>query len=364
MSGSTPAATRLVELVRTDVTELLADFAHLTADSKTADSTIGVPEFTQRLRDYVLRLGSMRRTRVAAHTLDNFRRTDEATVLALAHTCAALELFHAAALIHDDIIDESPTRRGNPAFHTGWGDTADRSPTSVSLGVTAGLLGGDAVLVLCARAIDRIASPVRERVSGFFQEIQLRTLVGELQDSMLEHRRIRHDRATITQMSVNKTAWYTVTAPMVLAARCANIEQQRTGALIGAGSAYGEAFQLLDDVNEVLTDAALTGKNPLDDLNSGKATLLHHIVATHATPAERAVLDRIYGRGNGSARDLERYRLLVTAHGQHICAELEALMNRARSHLRSVGFRDDTVGRIEDELNPHNPFPVTLYESA
>ncbi|MFC7588230.1 polyprenyl synthetase family protein [Nonomuraea antimicrobica] len=193
-----PTETRLVEHVRANVARLLDEFAALTAGSRSTGT--GVAAFTQRLSDYVARFGSMRRTRVAAHALDGYRRTDEATVAMLGHACAALELFHAAALIHDDIIDESPTRRNHPAFHLGWvgadltGGADGRVTAPVSalipsarLGIAAGLLGGDALLVLTARAIDRIPSPARDRVGGFFQEIQLRTVVGEFQDSVLEY---------------------------------------------------------------------------------------------------------------------------------------------------------------------------------
>ncbi|MGN9837219.1 polyprenyl synthetase family protein [Nonomuraea sp. H19] len=370
-----PTATRLVEHVRTNVAALLDEFAALTAGSRSTGT--GVAAFTQRLSDYVMRFGSMRRTRMAAHTLDGYRRTDEATVAVLGHACAALELFHAAAMIHDDIIDESPTRRNHPAFHIGWvgadpaggADGRETAPISASipsarLGIAAGLLGGDALLVLTARAVDRIPSPARDRVAGFFQEMQLRTVVGEFQDSVLEYQRVHATRTAIADMSVNKTAWYTVIAPMVLAAHCADADTDALPLLIDAGSAFGEAFQLLDDLIEVYGEPAVTGKNPLDDLKAGKATLLHHIVAANCTPTERTVLAQVYGRGDGTERDLEQYRRLIDANTAHVTDDLRGLMDRARSLLREAGFRDHTVDRIEHELSPHFQIPVPLDESA
>ncbi|GAA3139757.1 polyprenyl synthetase family protein [Planomonospora alba] len=363
----TSTAARLVDRVRTDVAALLDEFAVLTAGSRSSGT--GVSAFTQRLSDYVMRFGSMRRTRVAAHVLDGYRRTDEATVTALGHACAALELFHAAALIHDDIIDDSPIRRNHPAFHIGWGgaDPGGREPSSISstrLGIAAGLLGGDVLLVLTARAIDRVPAPARDRVARFFQEMQLRTVVGEFQDSVLQHHRVRADRTAVAEMSVNKTGWYTVIAPMILAAHCADADADAIPLLIAAGSAFGEAFQLLDDLVEVYGESAVTGKSPLDDLKAGKATVLHHIVATHCTPAQRATLAQIYGRGDCTEHDLEQYRRLVDAHTAHISDELRELMEQARSLLRDAGFREHTVDRIENELSPRFQIPALLNESA
>src|SRR5690606_18067123 len=110
-------------------------------------------------------------------------------------------------------LDDSPVRRNHPAFHIGWDEVAETTtvtPTagaappaepssvvSLPLGVAAGLLGGDVLLVLCARSIDRIDGPLRRRISGFFQEAQLRTVIGEFQDSLLEHRRTSVDRASV-----------------------------------------------------------------------------------------------------------------------------------------------------------------------
>ncbi|GAA0926276.1 polyprenyl synthetase family protein [Nonomuraea longicatena] len=357
-------AVRLVERVRANVASLLKEFAALTSESDS--DGVGAPAFTQRLSDYVTRFGSMRRTRVSAHAFDGFRHTDEAAFAALGHACAALELFHAASLVHDDIIDESPTRRNNPAFHTGW-DTADLAEDgfeAAKFGVAAGLLGGDALLVLTARAIDRIPPPVRGGVADFFHQMQLRTVIGEFQDSVLQHRRIRATRAAITEMSVNKTGWYTVIAPMVLAARCAGAAEETIPRLVAAGSAFGEAFQLLDDLVEVYGEPAVTGKNPLDDLNAGKATLLHHIVSAHCTPAERATLAQVYGRGDGTERDLRQYRRLVDTHTAHVADDLRELMDRARELLHEAGFHKRTIDRIESELNPDFRIPVPLDESA
>ncbi|HLS77746.1 MAG TPA: polyprenyl synthetase family protein [Nocardia sp.] len=376
--SSQASANALAERVRANVAELMAEFDTL---SRAAHGQAGeVLTFSRRLDDYVMRFGSMRRTRVAGHILAGMRADDHRGLTALGHACAALELFHASALIHDDIIDDSPVRRNHPAFHIGWDEVAETTtvtPTagaappaepssvvSLPLGVAAGLLGGDVLLVLCARSIDRIDGPLRRRISGFFQEAQLRTVIGEFQDSLLEHRRTSVDRASVRAMSVNKTAWYTVIAPLILAARCAEADEDRIPPLLEAGAAYGEAFQLLDDLNEVVLDPAITGKNALDDLRTGKATLLRQILETAATPAERRILAEVYGRPDGTERELARYRNVVEVHREHITGELLALLDRARAALVAAGLDDRTVRAVEREIDPHDTFPISLDESA
>ncbi|MCI4061458.1 polyprenyl synthetase family protein [Micromonospora sp. R77] len=373
MTDDESVAAELSRRVRANVAELLAEFSALagSCDPNTTDlgTTDQISMFKERLADFVTRFGSMRRTRVAAHVLNGYQRATDPALTNLAHACSALELFHAAALVHDDIIDESDTRRHHPTLHTGWGvtlaeqrngDLPSRRPAR--LGLAAGLLGGDVLLVLCARAIGRVNEPVRERTTEFFQDVQLRTVVGEFQDVLLEHRRVNADRSAITSMAVNKTAWYTVIAPMTLATLCAEADDEVLPLLDTVGSAYGEAFQLLDDLNGLLADSATTGKNPLDDMNTGKATLLHHLVRSHATADELALLRQVYGHGHCTESDLTYYRGLVRAHGDRIIGELQTLLEGARVRLREAGFSGRTIDHIEHELIPHDRLPVLSTE--
>ncbi|MFS8103307.1 polyprenyl synthetase family protein [Lentzea alba] len=364
MTDDESVAAELSRRVRANVAELLAEFSDL-AGSSDLDTSGQISTFTQRLADFVTRFGSMRRTRVAAHVLHGYQSVTEQALENLAHACAALELFHAAALVHDDIIDESDTRRHHPTLHTGWSVAEQRNGDSsppARLGLAAGLLGGDVLLVLCARAMGRVEEPVRDRMTEVFQDVQLRTVVGEFQDVLLERRRASADRGAITSMAVNKTAWYTVIAPMRLAALCAGADDDVMPLFDTAGSAYGEAFQLLDDLNGLLADSTTTGKNPLDDMNTGKATLLHHLVRDHATADELAVLRQVYGHGRCTGPDLARYRGIVRAHGDRVIGELQTLLGRARSRLRDAGFSDRTIDHVEHELIPHDRLPVLFTE--
>ncbi|OHU23342.1 hypothetical protein BKG77_06625 [Mycobacteroides chelonae] len=355
--SSLDTAERLVGLVRVEVLGLISELSTLSAGSNTS----GLPEvllFHERLRDFVTRFGSMRRTKVAAHVMDGLRAGGSAQLEALASACAGLELFHAAALVHDDLIDSSDTRRNSPTFHIGWSTGSgpvmalkDKG-NQLELGAVAGLLGGNALLILSARAIDQIPAAQRAPIARLFQEIQLRTIFGELQDSVLEANCAAADVAAIAEMAINKTAWYTVIAPMMFSAYCAGQGDELLGPIVDAGSSYGQGFQLLDDVTEVLGDPAVTGKSPLDDLRSGKATRLHHLVDSRCTAEEKVQLDQVYGCRDAGAAELEIYRTLVDRHWPAVNEELQDLFGAARARLYSAGFSERTVYDVENELNP------------
>lgn len=355
--SSLATADRLVGLVRIEVLSLISELSSLSAGSNTS----GLPEvslFHERLRDFVTRFGSMRRTKVAAHVMDGLGASGSASLEALASACAGLELFHAAALVHDDLIDSSDTRRNSPTFHIGWGagpgsvKAVKDKGNQLELGVVAGLLGGNALLILSARAIDQVPLTHRAAIARLFQEIQLRTIFGELQDSVLEAKCAAAGVEAIAEMAINKTAWYTVIAPMMFGAYCAGQGDELLGPVVDAGSSYGQGFQLLDDVTEVLGDPAVTGKSPLDDLRSGKATRLHHLVASQCTAEEKVQLDQVYGCHDAGGAELAIYRALVDRHWTAVNEELNDLFGTARARLYSVGFSERTVYDIENELNP------------
>lgn len=348
---------RLVGLVRIEVLSLLSELSSLSAGSNTS----GLPEvllFHERLRDFVTRFGSMRRTKVAAHVMDGLGAGGSDALDALASACAGLELFHAAALVHDDLIDSSDTRRNSPAFHVGWGagtgsvKALNDKGNQLELGAVAGLLAGNALLILSARAIDQIPAAQRAAIARLFREIQLRTIFGELQDSVLEANCADAGVDAIAEMAINKTAWYTVIAPMMFSAYCAGQGDELLGPIVDAGSSYGQGFQLLDDVIEVMGDPAVTGKSPLDDLRSGKATRLHYLVASECTAEEKGQLNQVYGCRDAGDAELDIYRALVDRHWPAVNEVLQDLFGAARARLYSAGFSERTVYDIENELNP------------
>lgn len=191
---------------------------------------------------------------------------------------SALELLHACALVHDDVIDESATRRGMPTAHMhfaelhrgrGWRGSAEQ------FGRSAAILMGDLSLVWADDIVAGVdlAPPDRTRVQRVWSDIRTEVLGGQYLDIVAES---SGAYSIDSAMNVNtyKTASYTVTRPLQLGAAAAADRPDIHRAFHSLGTDLGVAFQLRDDVLGVFGDPAVTGKPSGDDLRSGKRTVL------------------------------------------------------------------------------------------
>ncbi|MBM7077392.1 polyprenyl synthetase family protein [Micromonospora humida] len=205
---------------------------------------------------------------------------DEAgpTAEAVRHTCAALELLHASALIHDDIIDASPTRRGHPAAHVafaehhrhhGWPGDAE------SFGTGSAILTGDLAQGWADDMIRDAGLPADayERVGPVWSAMRTEVLAGQLLDLWAE---AGHDEEVDSALRIDryKTAAYTVERPLHIGAAVAGAGAGLVAAYRAFGVDIGIAFQLRDDLLGVFGDPELTGKPSGDDLREGKRTVL------------------------------------------------------------------------------------------
>ncbi len=242
---------------------------------------------------------------------------------AAVQAAAALELFQAAALLHDDVIDDSDTRRGHPAAHrrfealhrdAGWsGDPA-------RFGRSAAILAGDLCLSWAGELLGTAggAIPGARRAAGqaVFDLMSTQLMAGQFFDVLGGVRPPAADPLEQARRVIRfKTVQYTVARPLQLG-----------GALAGAGDAVlasyhryaeriGEAFQLRDDVLGVFGDPALTGKPAGDDLREGKQTVLVALARQRATDADLAEFDAGFGDPGLSADDVLRLRAVLVRTG-------------------------------------------------
>ncbi|MET0864340.1 MAG: polyprenyl synthetase family protein [Nakamurella sp.] len=195
---------------------------------------------------------------------------------------AALELIQACALIHDDVIDRSDSRRGRPSTHRAVAKAhADAGLTGdpEHYGVSAAILVGDLALawaddlyVAGAQGLGAI-----DRSASVWAAMRTEVLGGQLLDLLTSSSSTADPAAQATDaMRVNrfKTAAYTVERPLQLGAELAGASAATVTALRGYGADIGVAFQLRDDLLGVYGDPAVTGKPAGDDLLEGKRTVL------------------------------------------------------------------------------------------
>jgi geranylgeranyl diphosphate synthase type I len=222
---------------------------------------------------------------------------------------AALELLQACALIHDDVIDRSESRRGRPSTHravakdhAGAGLAGDPDHYGVSAAVLLGdlaLAWADDLYVAGAAAL-----AATDRSAPVWQAMRTEVLGGQLLD-LLTTASAAADPAqqAVDAMRVNrfKTAAYTVERPLQLGAELAGAPGATVTALRAYGADIGVAFQLRDDLLGVYGDPAVTGKPAGDDLLEGKRTLLLATAraALQAEPELLSELDAGIGRPDG-----------------------------------------------------------------
>lgn len=227
---------------------------------------------------------------------------------------AALELFHVAALVHDDVMDAGETRRGRPTAHRRMGDwhrSQGMHGDAERFGTAAAILLGD----LCLSWSDDLfagsgLAPHRLRGARVtYSAMRTEVMVGQYRELVEQGRRgVSVPRAL--DVLRGKSARYTVEHPLVLGGALAGAGPELLAGYGRFGSAVGEAFQLRDDLLGVFGDPRVTGKPVGDDLRDGKPTVLVALARRH--PVHGAQVDALLGDpGLDEAGLLELRRALV-----------------------------------------------------
>ncbi|MQA96711.1 MAG: polyprenyl synthetase family protein [Streptosporangiales bacterium] len=191
---------------------------------------------------------------------------------------AALELLQASALIHDDVMDGSDTRRGQPAVHRRFAamhDGLDWLGSCDAFGEGAAILLGDLCLVWSDELYQSCGLSGAALRAGrpVFDVMRTEVMAGQYLD-LVEQARGADSVAAALRVVTYKAAKYTIERPLHLGAALAG-RLDELGAVYSAyGLPLGVAFQLRDDVLGVFGDPVLTGKPAGDDLREGKRTVL------------------------------------------------------------------------------------------
>jgi geranylgeranyl diphosphate synthase type I len=246
---------------------------------------------------------------------------------ALLRACAALELLHASALVHDDLMDASDTRRGRPATHRGFeaehrGDGWRGDPEQY--GAAAAILLGDLLLSWSEELLRRCGLPL-ERVAaamGLFDLCRTEVITGQFLDVSVQARGRADVDAAMTVLRY-KSAKYSIERPLHIGAALAGAGEAQLAELTAYGLPLGEAFQLRDDLLGVFGDAATTGKPAGDDLVEGKRTVLVALALDAAPEADARLLDAHLGTQLDDAL-LTELRRVIDDSGAH--AQVEAVI--------------------------------------
>jgi geranylgeranyl diphosphate synthase type I len=259
----------------------------------------------------------------------------------------ALELLQACALIHDDVMDGSDTRRGLPAAHRRFA-TLHRGNewlgSSEAFGVGAAILLGDLCLSWADEMLMSCGLPPRSvmRAKPVYDVMRTELMAGQYLD-LLEQARGGGSEARAMRVVRYKSAKYTIERPLHIGAALADAPQETFVAYSGYGLPLGEAFQLRDDVLGVFGDPSQTGKPAGDDLREGKRTVLVAAAVEAASPAQAALLRRHLGDPALDADGVALLREVITETGAlgHVERLIDALTDQCFGALERADIDDD-----------------------
>lgn len=259
---------------------------------------------------------------------------------------AAFELLHAFALVHDDVMDASDTRRGAPTIHVefardhqagGWRGEARRYGEGVAI------LIGDLSHVYADMLL---LGDVTADAAAVWHELRLELNVGQYLD-LLATARADRDRIAAHRIARYKSGKYTIERPLHVGAALAGRLGDLRGPLSAYGDPLGEAFQLRDDVLGAFGDPAVTGKPVGQDLREGKPTPLLAAAAERAGDGRTGLLDRV-GQPGLSDGDVVAIQQLLVDTGA--LDEIERLIERLTARaIDAIGAADITPG-ARDQL--------------
>lgn len=255
---------------------------------------------------------------------------------------AALEMLHAMALFHDDVIDASMSRRGRETTHVrharehrenSWAGDASRYGDGVAI------LVGDLAFVYADKLMESMSSRVRE----VWSQMRLEVNIGQYLDVLGSARR-EFTTSTASRIALFKTAKYTVERPLHIGALIGNpdVPQRVIDALSAFGVSLGIAFQMRDDVLGVFGEPNVTGKPAGDDLRESKPTALVASAIADSDGEQREVLDQIGDPGLDD-RAIDEIRRVIVATGALDRAEstISELTEAALRSLDEIELTDD-----------------------
>ena len=287
-----PSLARVASLVEARITELLD-----AEEQRWTDLTPDLGEPLEALRSLVMAGG--KRLRPAFCYWGFVGAGGDVDDPAVIDAGAAFEFLQAFALVHDDVMDGSATRRGSRTAHLVFSDRHELDRwrgEQRRFGEGVAILIGDLAHVYADLLLRSVPSSVLE----VWDELRIELNVGQYLD-ILGTARGDTDPEAARRIARYKSGKYTIERPLHVGAAIAGRYHDLGAQLSAYGDPLGEAFQLRDDILGAFGESALTGKPVGDDIREGKPTPLLAVASGAATPAQRAVLDRVGAEGLGEA---------------------------------------------------------------
>ncbi|MEX0621799.1 MAG: polyprenyl synthetase family protein [Candidatus Woykebacteria bacterium] len=297
----------------------LDPFLNSFLDEKLAEASRVDPESTvlvEQVRRFIAAGGKRVRPAFAysAYVASGGRSLD-----AILYASAALELLHAFALIHDDIIDKSDLRRGRPSVHKAFEDFHRKrgfKGNPNEFGISTAVLAGDLALAFADEILNTAPFPAERirRAKNYYDLMKKQVIYGEYLDVLAPNKGKISENDLLTILEY-KTAKYTIERPLHIGASLAGADESSFKVFTDYGLPLGQAFQIQDDIMGTFGDEERIGK-PVDaDLKEGKQTLLVIKAYEFSKAADQQILAKTIGNRRVSKNEIESARDIIRSCG-------------------------------------------------
>lgn len=267
---------------------------------------------------------------------------------------ASLELLHACALIHDDLMDGSDTRRGLPSVHrlfAGMHREEEWVGDPEAFGLSSAILLGDLCLVWADQMFHRsgISTESMTAAQSLHDEMRVELMAGQYLD-VLEQSLATQSVERSMRVARYKSGKYTVERPLHFGAKLAGASAPILTAFSDYGLPLGEAFQLRDDILGVFGDPSETGKPAGDDLREGKRTVLIAATLDRADNVQTHQIRRLLGDPGLDTNGVETLREIILQTGALAFVEelIDSLMRQSLDALRVAPVDDEAKHVLHD----------------
>jgi len=285
---------------------------------------------------------------------------------------AALELFQAGLLAHDDIMDQDELRRGKPTLHKGFESEerrranadgavptcstrrSEREPNFKRLGESKGICAGDIFFFEAWNLVSRADPQLAAALSARFSRDLVDVCMAQIADVSFGMRKPFPNLEEALEVYTYKTARYTITLPLCTGASFAG-RPDAVSALEVIGDPLGIVFQLQDDYLGLFGDERELGKPIGSDIREGKKTPFMIRLLPRLTAAEKASFFDIFGKDNIDAGDIDYIRRLVSANGvdDEIRGMIDASAQKTETALETfsrnvAGFNPEAFQLLHD----------------
>ena len=240
----------------------------------------------------------------------------------------AIEIFHNFTLVHDDIMDSAPIRRGEETVHKKWD-------------INTGILSGDAMMIMAYQYFENYEEPIFKKLLKLFSKTSLEVCEGQQLDIDFESR----TDVTIPQyikMITFKTS-VLVAAAMKMGAIIAKVDDVEAELIYDFGLNLGIAFQLQDDFLDTFGDEALFGKQIGGDIAENKKTFLYLKAMEVCEIADKEKLRNLYTSKNNNDHKIKEVTEIFKSNNISVITiqEIESYTNKAFEILEKLSISDE-----------------------